>query len=322
MLSTTESRRDNGQVIVIFGISLTIASSLQQHSRLILAWCCWNAAISKPPPMPPRSPVLATLSTHLRRTQTPRLQRSPRSMALRTVSTTRKSRSSSRPSPAISVDFLGSLRVGIENNRPSIFAGIIGVAGWDVSARAVAANQPGLDLPFSMLALHPTDCKALMVAGSGIVTSNGSVQVNSECVPNALDVGGTGSLTVTAAGATCNVVGEEDTHGTNAHLNCTRVEHSYAIEDPLRDLEAPSVPAYPAAIDMVTPTTKKIHSVPGRGSSCDPIDCRGAQALRIQRLLRRDDLAIPSRLLPGRNQSQQGDLLSEPGHLLHRRRWS
>jgi hypothetical protein len=153
----------------------------------------------------------------------------------------------------------GFVEVVIGNRRPSVFAGIMGVAGWNVSARAVAANQHGLDLPFSMLTLDPTSCKALQVSGTGIITSNGSIQVNSDCSTNALDVGGSGSITVTADGATCNAVGGINPHG-GGELNCVKNANSYAIPDPLKTRPAPPVPPYP---DPMTQTSGAPQAVPG-----------------------------------------------------------
>ncbi len=170
--------------------------------------------------------------------------------------------------------FPGYVEVIIHNRRPSIFAGVMGVAGWDVSAKAIAANQKGLDLPFSMLALHPTDCQALKVTGTGVVLSAGSVQVNSECTANALDVGGSGSITVTADGAVCNAVGGIDEHG-NGDLTCTQVENSYALADPLQELAEPPVPAYPAATVRVSGSGAIPRGCPGSTQPSTATNVRG-----------------------------------------------
>lgn len=166
----------------------------------------------------------------------------------------------------------GFIEVVIHDNRPSIFGGIIGALGWNVSARAVAANQPGLDLPFSMLTLDPTSCKSLQVTGNGTVESGGTIQVNSECAANALFVGGTGILTVTAEGATCNVVGGMDEQG-GGTLDCTQVPDSYAIEDPLRTLPLPAVPSPPAAPQELA-GTKGIPSGCTGASAANPATCQ------------------------------------------------
>ena len=170
----------------------------------------------------------------------------------------------------------GFVEVVISNRRPSVFGRVIGVTGWNVSARAVAANQQGLDLPFSMLTLHPTDCKALMVSGSGIINSNGSIQVNSDCSANAMDVGGSGIITVTADGATCNAVGGIHPHG-GGTLNCVQSEDSYAIPDPLKTRPAPPLPPYPAFIQQVAgPSKSRPVGCPGSSkpaTATEPTGC-------------------------------------------------
>ncbi|HXG39818.1 MAG TPA: pilus assembly protein TadG-related protein [Candidatus Limnocylindrales bacterium] len=169
----------------------------------------------------------------------------------------------------------GFIEVIIGSRQPTIFGGIAGAAGWNVGAAAVAANQHGLELPFSMLALDPTLCAALKVAGSGVVTANGTVQVNSNCVPDALLTSGQGTLTVTAEGATCNAVGEI-TVNNNATLDCVQREHSYAITDPLRNLPAPPVPDIAPAIQQVSGPSK---SIPAHcpGNTTKPPDPKNPQ---------------------------------------------
>jgi hypothetical protein len=144
----------------------------------------------------------------------------------------------------------GAIEVVIKNNRPSIFGGIMGVAGWDVSARAVAVNQAGVGAGFSMLALEPHDCDALLVSGNGEVTANGNIQVNSDCTNGALKRSGGGTITVTAPDAACNVYGDIKDVGSGA-LNCTANEGAPIIPDPLAGLAAPTKPDYPADIIAV-----------------------------------------------------------------------
>jgi Putative Flp pilus-assembly TadE/G-like len=171
------------------------------------------------------------------------------------------------PSSGLFKNVPGYIEVKIRSTRPSIFGGVLGAVGWGVGVRAVAANQPGLDMPFAMLALDETSCKALHVSGSGLVTSAGTVQVNSECDPDALWVGGTGTLEVTAAGATCNTPGGiTETKGPGSELDCVQQEDSYAIPDPLKTKPEPAVPGLPADIQQVTTSSQSI-----------PDGCPGAQ---------------------------------------------
>ena len=73
----------------------------------------------------------------------------------------------------------GFIEVQIEATRPSIFGGIIGKAAWPVGAFAVATNSQNLTFPFSMLALDPTECKAIAVSGGGVVEAYANIQSNS-----------------------------------------------------------------------------------------------------------------------------------------------
>jgi Flp pilus assembly protein TadG len=86
------------------------------------------------------------------------------------------------------------IRVTISNDRQSIFARVVGIDIWPVQSTAVAVkmnNQP----PFaSLLALSPDACPALLVSGTGVVTTYGDVHVNSSCESEALKVSGQGNL--------------------------------------------------------------------------------------------------------------------------------
>lgn len=160
------------------------------------------------------------------------------------------------PGPATSARFrnASSVEVTISATRPSVFAGIMGVLGWPVSARAVATNQDDVAAPFAMLALDPHECGALDVSGSGIIDARGDIQVNSDC-----DTGGSAafvrtgnsSITVTATPANCNSVGGIKSVG-GGDLICTRNEGAPLIPDPLADLAAPPVPGVAPDMTLIT----------------------------------------------------------------------
>lgn len=163
----------------------------------------------------------------------------------------------------------GAIEVDISNTRPSIFAGLMGVANWPVGAQAVAVNQDHLGTGFSMLALDPTDCKTLMVTGNGTVTANGNIQVNSNCATAALFRQGGGSITVDAAGAGCNIVGGPPGYQSNGSgsLNCTVVSPAPKIPDPLAGLPAPPQPALANDMVQIPPSSLKPPSgCPGSAS--------------------------------------------------------
>ena len=171
--------------------------------------------------------------------------------------------------PPISGEFVGRsgfIQVAIASTRPSIFAGVMGVGGWNVGASAVATNEAGVGAPFAMLALDPTGCEALLVSGNGEVNSAGNIQVNSTCTDGALKRVGGGVISITAPDAACNVVGDIKSNGSGS-MTCTQVEGAPSIPDPLEALAAPPVPALPAA------------PVQEAGSPMDiPAGCPGAVA--------------------------------------------
>jgi hypothetical protein len=264
--STTDTRRDRGQVLAIFGLSLVtivIIAALAFDTGMMLlekrdqqnaADAAALAGARYLVPGPAQDPKVVARAIATENGFTTGVDSEVVDVFVPPTS------GPFRNTP-------GFIEVRIRSTRPSIFGGVLGVVGWNVGARAVAANQPGLDLPFSMLALDPTSCRAIQVTGSGTVTSAGTVQLNSDCDPDALYVGGTGTLEVTAPGATCNAVGGiSESKGKGSELDCTQVPHSYAIPDPLRNLAAPPVPAMPADIVQVTTSTKKIpDGCPGSG---------------------------------------------------------
>ncbi len=146
----------------------------------------------------------------------------------------------------------GFIEVEVGSTRPSIFGGVIGRTTWATGAMAVATNSQDLTFPFSMLALNPTECKAIAVSGGGVVEAYENVQSNSNgsgCAP-ADPVGfsrtGGATINVVAPSATCRVVGEFQDNGSGPPITCTIVENSFALPDPLRNLPDPVKPALAA----------------------------------------------------------------------------
>ena len=138
----------------------------------------------------------------------------------------------------------GFIEVVVSSVEPSLFARVIGLLNWDVGARAVATNGAGGGAPFSMLALDPEGCQAIQVSGQGQVTSYGNIQVNSDCEDSALKRSGQGVINVVVPNASCNVVGGIQSTG-GGTLGCVQNEGVSALTDPLADLPAPQIPAYP-----------------------------------------------------------------------------
>jgi Putative Flp pilus-assembly TadE/G-like len=150
--------------------------------------------------------------------------------------------------------FPGFIEVQIEATRPSIFGGIVGKASWPIGAYAVATNSQNLTFPFSMLSLDPTACKAIQVSGGGRVEAYGNIQSNS----NGSDCGGapigfsrTGGSTINVYtdDETCRAVGEIQDAGASGTMSCTKSPNSFALPDPLQNLDPPAKP--PLANPMV-----------------------------------------------------------------------
>jgi hypothetical protein len=175
--------------------------------------------------------------------------------------------------------FPGFIEVQIDANRPSIFGGVIGRANWPVGAFAVATNDQKLEFPFGMLALNPTECKAIAVSGGGIVESHGNIQSNSngaDCAtPPPVGFSRTGGATidVLAPDATCRVVGEFQDQGSGPPVTCTKEQNSFALPDPLRNLAAPDKPGLAPAMQFVGPGTEPADQprhCPGRDGGLAP----------------------------------------------------
>jgi hypothetical protein len=148
----------------------------------------------------------------------------------------------------------GFIEVEVGSTRPSIFGGVIGKTNWATGAMAVATNSQNLTFPFSMMALNPTACKAIQVSGGGVVEAHANVQSNSNgsgCTGADTGVGfsrtGGSTINVVAPDATCRVVGLLQDQGSGS-MTCTKVQGSFALPDPLRNLPAPAQPALAAAM--------------------------------------------------------------------------
>jgi hypothetical protein len=179
--------------------------------------------------------------------------------------------------PPLHGDYAGFpdfIEVQIDASRGSIFGGVIGRAAWPIGAMAVAANQQGVFYSFGMLALDPSECKAIHISGGGIVNSAADVQANStgaDCGDGS-NIGfsrtGTSTLIVTAPDATCRTAGDLQDQGSGS-MTCTSDTFSFALPDPLRNLPAPVKPNLAARM-------KKVVSGALDNTSTVPDYCPGA----------------------------------------------
>jgi hypothetical protein len=170
----------------------------------------------------------------------------------------------------------GRIEVQIGNTRPSIFAGILGLANWQVGSRAVAANESRNAGPFAMLALDPSGCAAIDIQGQGELISNGNIQVNSACPNDALLLAGQGEI-LTAPGVACNIVGDFSPTGqAQNNYDCTvnQAPNVQSIPDPYETLGAPAIPTTgdPPVI-VYPPAPVKVGT---GGNDVVPIGCPGS----------------------------------------------
>lgn len=161
----------------------------------------------------------------------------------------------------------GYVEVTIGSTRPSFFAGILGLVSQKTGALGVATNASDIALPYSLLALDPHGCGTNKINGAPgtIVSTNGTVHVDSDCPTDAVLLSGNGVLTAPE----CDVVGMIQTSG-GAVNNCTTAPAGVLVSgDPLRNLPPPAKPGMPNAVQALD-STGAVCAVPGTGT-CGPI---------------------------------------------------
>ncbi len=185
------------------------------------------------------------------------------------------------PVHGIYAGFDGFIEVTINASRPSIFGGVIGRAVWPVGAYAVAGDQDGIAYSFGMLALNPTECKALQVAGTGVVNSASNIQSNSNgsgCGtgdPYGFSRSGAGTLNLDVT-AVCRSTSLIQDVGSGS-MTCSQQPNSFALPDPLRKLAAPSKP--PAVVPP--PDTGGTPAlIPVAHADTPPDNCPGTLSTR------------------------------------------
>jgi hypothetical protein len=140
----------------------------------------------------------------------------------------------------------GHVEVTIRDTRGSFFAGILGIGRLQTGSSGVATNDSDISLPYSLLALDPTGCGSNKINGSPgtIVTTDGTVHIDSSCAGSALLLSGNGVLNAPE----CDVVGGIQASG-GAVNNCASAPSGIlASGDPLKNLGAPAEPTAPANV--------------------------------------------------------------------------
>ena len=159
------------------------------------------------------------------------------------------------------------VEVEIGSQRPSIFAGVLGKTQWPVGTFAVATNDNHLEFPFSMLALNPTACKAIMVNGQGEVEAFGNIQSNSNgseagCGGIGLSRTGGGEINIIADDATCRSAGTIQNQGSGT-MTCAQAPGSFSLPDPLGGLPEPTKPGLAAPVQKIGHTVAIQARCPG-----------------------------------------------------------
>ena len=202
------------------------------------------------------------------------------------------------------------VEVLISSTRPSIFAGIMNVASLPVSARAVATDPDAAGGNFSILALDPHGCDAMLVSGNGNMTTYGNIQVNSDCNNGALRRQGGGDITIDVPGGACNVVGDIKDGGGQGLINCLKNEGAPYIEDPLLLLPAPSIPLPPQAATQIVGSKSAPDGCPG---SANPASLAAPAVCQFTSSYKDETWRLFPGLYPGGLKLQGGTFYLEPG---------
>jgi hypothetical protein len=207
-------------------------------------------------------------------------------------------------------DLAGYVEVEIGSTRPSIFAGIMGVASWPVSARAVGADLNTAGGSWSIFALDPTSCDAMLLSGNGTIIANGNIQVNSNCSTGALRRQGGSNITLAIENGACNVVGDIKDGGGLGVIDCVQNEGAPYVEDPLRFLPPPSVPLTPLGAVQVSGSQPIPPGCPG---SADPATLVVPAVCQFPSSYAGTTWRLYPGLYPGGIKLQGGTFYLEPG---------
>jgi hypothetical protein len=152
----------------------------------------------------------------------------------------------------------------------------------------------------------------MKIAGTGRIVANGNIQVNSDCPTSALKRQAGGSVSVTAAGAKCNVVGGiQNEGGDTSLLDCDPTTDAPLIPDPLQDLPAVSPPSLAATPFQVAGTSKKIPN--GCPGSAKPASLSQPATCQFPSNYAGSTWRLFPGMYPGGITLQGGSFLLEPG---------
>jgi Putative Flp pilus-assembly TadE/G-like len=153
----------------------------------------------------------------------------------------------------------GYIEVQIGRSRPSIFAGVLGIATQRTGVLATASNRNGVAADLSMLALNKTVCQSANFGGNGVITVGGNIQVDSNCSTGqgAFNASGTSTVDVTAPNGAIDVVGTAKC-AINATCSPMPTVGQPYVPDPFIGLPVLAVPAAPSSAIQLLGTLQPI----------------------------------------------------------------
>jgi hypothetical protein len=169
----------------------------------------------------------------------------------------------------------GHIQVDIDSNRPSYFAGVLGLTSFRIAATAVAANIDSYALPYSFIALGDV-CKAFNITGNGTFSAEGDIYAVSSCTaPGAIYSGGNRSYF--NVDGDCGTAGTID-YGPSANpptCGTFSPNSPNVVSDPLAGLGAPAIgtaavpdpPTSPVLIGGGTLAAPAFSHCPGQSSA-------------------------------------------------------
>lgn len=221
-----------------------------------------------------------------------------------------------RPGEVVTVGASANLiQVDIERDLDSLFAGIVGRGTWAVSALAVAVNMDNAPPFASMIALSPDACPAFQVTGTGVVNSNGDIQVNSACssttdpAGDAFLISGQGNLSMKNDGLACHVVGDWSIGGKANGTYCDPPQPGTPLEWPISAM--PSNTDWPDPPLQIGGTTKAIPN--GCPGSTSPATDAAPATCQFQSSYNGTTWRLYPGYYPGGIKLQAGTFYMEPG---------
>ena len=171
--------------------------------------------------------------------------------------------------------FPGHIQVIINTQRPSLFAGALGMTSFRITSQAVASNINDYSFPYSFMALSQTCPKTGHLSGNGTFNIGASVFAAADCDGSPGSLVFDGNRTIANVTGTCASPGSVSV-GPSATVTCGSYQNNAPlISDPLSGLQAPAIgtsvvpdpPHVPVILAGSLATNSKYNNCPGVGAS-------------------------------------------------------